>query len=78
METYTQITWKETRKFPFTFLVSVQASTDVHKYKVTWNKESIKSKQTVTTLVFMAVFSLGRFNSWTLFLEFVLKPTFTR
>lgn len=35
METYTQITWKETRKFPFTFLVSVQASTDVHKYKVT-------------------------------------------
>ena len=35
METFTQITWKGTRKFPCTFLVSVQASTDVHKYKVT-------------------------------------------
>ena len=32
------------KEFPCTFIVSVQASTDVHKYKVTWNKESIKSK----------------------------------
>ena len=35
METFTHITWKGTRKFPCTFLVNVQASIDVHKYKVT-------------------------------------------